>query len=707
MFIMKIEIENCNNIEKGEVHLTEGALNIKYAINGTGKSTIARAISATVENDENILKTLVPYRYVRDLENHKPQVAGIDNIHSTMVFNEDYVDRYVYMPDEVIKDSFKIFIKTSDYDAHMNEIQMLLKEISVAFQTHPELDELIKYFSMFLDGFGKAKSGYSASGSIGKSIGKGNKINHIPEGLEVYSPYLKHTEEAMNVKWIKWQIDGNKYLPLADQCPYCSNPVESKRDIILKVGQEYDAKSVEHLNKMIQVFEVLMPYFSDDTRGKIHEIAYNISGITLPQKQYLIEVKNQVETILGQLKNLKEIGFYTLKDAGKVVDELKGFIIDLSLFSHLASKTTKEKIDIINASLSVVMEKAGALQGELNKQKKLIEQTIKRNNDAINDFFRCAGYNYEVCVEENDNHEYRMLLKPKTVDEKIASVKQHLSYGERNAFALALFMFAALKENPDLIILDDPISSFDGNKKFAIINMLFLSKNSFKNRTVLLLTHEFNTVIDIIHTMPQYFNPAPQASFLTTRKGVLKEKAITKADISSFKQIALENMKASVDNLNKLIYLRRLLEFENVRSDGTKGDAWNLLSNLFHRREKPTISGRYMTTEEIKKATEEICEYIKGFDYVNEYEKVSSREKLIEVYRKTDSNYEKLQIYRIIHDEEKYDNPVVKKFVNELFHVENDFLFQLNPKDYDTVPQYIIDECEKYIESINTITDAG
>ena len=107
-----------------------------------------------------------------------------------------------------------------------------------------------------------------------------------------------------------------------------------------------------------------------------------------------------------------------------------------------------------------------------------------------------------------------------------------------------------------------------------------------------------------------------------------------------------------------------------------------------------------MTAKELKNATEEICEYINGFDYLVEYEKVRSREKLVEVYRKTDSNYEKLQIYRIIHNEEKYDNPVVKKIVNEIFYVENDYLFQLNPKEYDTVPQYIIDECEKYIESI-------
>jgi hypothetical protein len=36
---MDIQISNCNNIDNGTIRLIEGRLNIKYAINGTGKST--------------------------------------------------------------------------------------------------------------------------------------------------------------------------------------------------------------------------------------------------------------------------------------------------------------------------------------------------------------------------------------------------------------------------------------------------------------------------------------------------------------------------------------------------------------------------------------------------------------------------------------------------------------------------------------------
>ena len=227
-----------------------------------------------------------------------------------------------------------------------------------------------------------------------------------------------------------------------------------------------------------------------------------------------------------------------------------------------------------------------------------------------------------------------------------------------------------------------------------------MGKHSLKNRTVLLLTHEFNTVIDAIYNMPYNFNPSPKAAFLTTKKGILKEKEITKSDIKSFGEIAQININSNIDSLNKLVYLRRLLEIQNA-----DGLAWQLLSNIFHKRENPEIHfsdgrpSRLMTQQETEKATTEIKDgYIVDFDYEKEYQKTQNISMLRTLYQNSGSNYEKLQIYRIMFNENS-SNSVIKKFVNEAFHIENDYLFQLNPCEYDTVPQYIIDECDKEVFS--------
>lgn len=694
---MNIKINNCNNIDKGNIELTEGRLNIKYAINGTGKSTISKALEATIQDLDSEMKELLPFKYYNGSNNVTPEITGCESFKSILIFNEKYVADYIFQPNELIKNSFEIFIKTSDYEKHTKEIEKLLKNISVTFKEHPELDGLIDAFQNFVAGFGKAKSGYSAAGSIGKGIGKGNKIDNIPEGLEVYTSYLKNEN---NVKWLKWQMDGKSYLDMDSICPYCANEVEEvRKKTILKVSEEYDTKSVEHLNKMLEVFELLNPYFSIETENKIKEITKNATNISEAQINYLTEVKKQIEVLLTQLNGLKNIGFHSLKYSEKIADELNKYKIDLSYYSHLNSELTMEKVEVINSNLDEVLQKAGQLQGEINKQKKHIKGTIEQYNSEINYFLYYAGYKYRVSIEYDDVNNYHLVLKHIDNTSNVLSVNDHLSYGEKNAFALVLFMYDVLKTNPDLVILDDPISSFDGNKKFAIINMLFMGKNCLKDRTVLLLTHEFNTVIDSIKNMSHLFNPAPRAAFLSTDNGVLSEKNISKYDIKSFVDIAKSSISSEIDILNKLVYMRRLEEIQDKNSL-----SYHLISNIFHKRKEPILKYfdvslgkeqyRKMKNEEICKASNEIKKLIPNFDYEVELRKTQSKTILKDLYVNSESNYEKMQLYRIAFND-NHDNDVIRKFINETFHIENDYLFQLDPREYNTIPQYIIDECDK------------
>ena len=46
------------------------------------------------------------------------------------------------------------------------------------------------------------------------------------------------------------------------------------------------------------------------------------------------------------------------------------------------------------------------------------------------------------------------------------------------------------------------------------------------------------------------------------------------------------------------------------------------------------------------------------------------------------------------------ESDVIKKFINEAFHTENDMIYQLDPSKYQTIPQYVIDECTDHIRTI-------
>lgn len=695
---MILSLKNCNNILSGQVEIHEGCLNIKYAINGTGKSTIAKTLEAFTTNDENLKDDLVPYRYFANPDVGRPEVSGIDSIHSIAIFNEDYINRHVFTESDLLENSFSIFVKSPKYDEHMEKIGNLLIEVANAFNTHPELDELITVFSDFIKSFGSSQNNISKSSPIAKALGNGNKLKSIPLGLEKYEPYLLNSKEAKNVSWLKWQITGREYLDIVDQCPYCTASIASTKEQIIKVSEEYNAKEIEHLNRLLDLFENLIPYFSDATARKIEEIRDNISDITQQQKDFLIGVRTDIQNFTLQLTKVKGIGYRSLSTADKMADELKSFVIDLTCFVHLGSTKIKSKVDLINNTMQKVIDLAGKLQGEVKQQNNLIAQTIKDNKSIINTFLNKAGYNYEVDILETTKSDYKMILKPIELDYEIRKVKSHLSYGERNALALALFAFSVQKTNPDLIVLDDPISSFDGNKKFALIDLLFLTKHSLKHRTVVLLTHEFNTVIDILKTKIRSFNPQPTASFLNTKKGILTEKEIKGRDICTIQRISKTNIDAVEDNLIKLIYLRRMFEFSD-----DKGLVWQITSSLLHKRATPLIDTetekRIMTQAEITEATELISKHIPDFDYSTEYNKAVNISYMKDLYRNAQSNFEKLQIFRIIFNAES-NNSVLKKFINETYHVGNDYVYQLNPREFDTIPQYIVDICDNELSKL-------
>ena len=105
-----VEVKNCNSILTGNIKVEEGKLNIKYGINGTGKTTIAKAIE--VANNPEKLQELKSY-FAED-------PAGVTMnppFEKVLVFNEEFVDKVVFKEDEVIENSFEVFLKTPTYDS--------------------------------------------------------------------------------------------------------------------------------------------------------------------------------------------------------------------------------------------------------------------------------------------------------------------------------------------------------------------------------------------------------------------------------------------------------------------------------------------------------------------------------------------------------------------------------------------------------------
>ncbi len=684
---MIIELKNCNNIEQATIEVTNNKLNIKYAINGTGKSTIAKAINLKCNNKS--LQELIPFKYLESTNSPTSEVNGLSGINNVLIFNEAYVSQFTFKPDELVSNSFNIFVKTQNYENHMQRIDQLLSDIKNTFQKDENLTAIITDLSAFIDSFGKAASGYSAAGALAKGIGNGNKIENVPDELVEYTDFIKSEKK---VPWLGWQLKGYEFLDISQKCPFCTSEASDKKESIKKVRDHYDTKNIEHLNNILEVLSKLKRYFCNETNDRFSEISKKSDKLSKEEIEYLLQVKGQAITLRDKLNLLKTISYFNLKDVDYVIEVINSQKIDIKYLPYFSSEHTNKIVDEVTISLNQALEKASQLQGEVNQQKQTIEKAIRENSNDINAFLLRAGYRYKVNIEF-ENNEYRMKLRHIDYSKSIKNGDQYLSFGEKNALAILLFMYEAISKKPDLIVLDDPISSFDKNKKYAMMDMLFGSGRGLINKTVILFTHDFEPIIDLLYTLYKQFSNKVVASFIENNKGIVIEKSILKNDIQSFTEICNENIKISSDDIIKLIHLRRLYEIND-----NKGLPYELLSNLFHKRdipykmiEKDKID---LTSDEIYEATQRIKEKISNFDYAALIQKVKNDDLIKELYRSSTSNFEKLELYRTLTGEAIGDN-VLCKYINETFHIENDYVMQLNPLKYQVIPNYIIEQCNK------------
>ena len=694
----QITIENCNSIDKATVEIEKNRLNIKYGPNGIGKSTIAKALQSHCRKDDSI-SSLMPFKYRGVEGGSKPRVLGADGINAILVFDDSYVAQFVFQRDEVVKNSFDIFINTDEFKAAMAEIELLFSGIKHAFAANAELEQAVSDLKELRDAFSVTKTGAISKSSKGyKAFGSGNKIANIPEALTPFKAFLQSEQPAA---WISWQARGNTFIELSDNCPYCASSLkeEGKKAIAQQVAKEYDSKAVEHLNALQAIINRLGNYLENSCRESLENITKSKIELSPEEINFLASLRGDVETLIAKFDGLRDISFFTLRDVDKIEEPIGRLKIDLNLLPKLSSDSTKNIVNPINSMLDELIKQIGELKGKIGKHKSHIAKTIVDNQNHINGFLQSAGYKYSVEIKP-EGDAYKMKLVHRDHAEHLEAASQHLSYGEKNAFALVLFMHQVLKEKPDLAVLDDPVSSFDKTKKFAIIHQLFRGKGSLRDSTVLMLTHDIEPAVDVTKSVRQFFqDPKPVSHFLSSKACVISEVKIEPDDIKTFAEICRENINLIQDQIIKSVYLRR--HFEIL---GDKGLEYNLLSSLLHGREKPsyrTENGEVeMTAAQIAVATASISTEIVGFNYDNIRALLLNPEELKSRFASSQVGYEKIQIYRIyneLHQNKNAADPedkIIKKFIDESFHIENEYVMQLNPQKYDNVPEYVVQECQ-------------
>lgn len=695
---MKIQVENCNNIDIANVELVENKLNIKLAPNGTGKSTIARAIVLNIDSPDDLVNELMPFKY-RESNPDKvvPKVIGTSGIKSVLCFNEEYVKQFQFQQEELLSNSFDILIRNEEYKDIEQEIESLVSETRRIFTDNTELESLITSLKELSGSFKLTKTGISRSSVGMKGLKDGNKIHNIPKGLEPYKSFIQSED---SVSWIDWQSKGCSFSKLSENCPFCTTDTSKKKELIVRVGKEYDKNNIKNLIGIIYIIEKLGDYLSDNAKNKLNVITKLKDGIDSEHEQYIINLKNQIDNFIEKLEKIRELSAFQFSEKDNVEDKLISYKLKLEFFSELDSDKMNQAIHPINLSVDNVIQKAGLLKGKINIQRKKMRLLIESHEKNINEFLAYAGFKYRVNID-GENDDAKLKLRHVDFNKHLNGGNQYLSFGERNAFSIVLFMYECLSKKPDIIILDDPISSFDKNKKYAILEMLFRREesNCLKNKTVLMLTHDVEPIIDTVKSLSHKFCNLTTASFLQLHNGRIIDKKISKREIKTFSEICKEVLESSKDEIIKLIYLRR-----NYEVLDEEGDVYQVISNLLHKRYVPIDKRKgkdenhdypRMDQDKFDKACLDINKYIKDFEYNRILERLRNIDEIVALYNISQNGYEKLQIFRLLGIDNL--NSVIQKFINETYHIENEYICQLSPAQFDTIPEYVIKECDKVI----------
>lgn len=700
-----IVIKNCNNIKEASIVIEEGNLNIKFAMNGTGKSTIAKALLKK-NDDLSLLKQFG--------KEEIPYVECNPNIDNVVLFDSDFVNNVVFNGSNVIENAFEVFIKSDKYDEQRNTINNLLSELKQKIIGNEDLNKLNEQLILLSSkiNYKKEKNTIDSRGMY-SSIKSDKNIFNIPKELTKYSLFLSDKEK--NILWSEWKNKGEKY-DYGEICPYCAERFNEGHEEENKAFSSYYTKAnVSNLTEFSNIINSTKKYLNINNSKKIENcITENISNaekdlifkkfmsevIYLKEKIYNITTFDSYKIEKGDISNLSNI-----------LLELKISIDDLEYFNN---EFLFKYIDSINSSIEEMIGKISDLQKEIGQMNSLIISNMLNCKKEINNFLKLAGFNYEFdIIKDGDEKNSMTILKyVNSDDEKIQvhDIEKHLSWGEKNAFALVLFMYYALSKNPELIILDDPISSFDGNKKYAIINRLFSNKgdysDSFYNKTVLMLTHDFEPIIDfgINHKPTKETN----MWYLKNNNGIIQEQKIKVSSdvLSTIKFYYNESINEDNNIISRICFLRKYLEHISTKKIKEE-DAYNILSSIIHgdNLRKKIDNDHYvnLSIDEIKNGDEWIEQFIKDFDSQKILINYINNKYIFESFKTETNNYIKLQLFRVyleLSDNRyklKEKNSTLLKYIDEIYHIENDYIFSLDLMKFDIIPNFIINSINEFM----------
>lgn len=406
---MIININNCNNIKSGSLSINSDKLNILFGRNGTGKSTIARAIYLAVHGS-NLLE-LTPYGMTNEAS--QPTVVGVPK-GNVAIFDDNYVSQYVYQPDSLIKDTFEVLIRSEEYDLTKKNIDDALAKNKTTITDSPEISILQQHIGVLISNIeftGSTNKIAKRKGGIkGLLSGKGAYFNP-PAELNELKPFF---EEDSVSEWAAWRLKGYREFGSKGRCPYCSTGDTEKTVTLNKVFSEsFDKASIEYVEAISKALDALSEYLNMDKARELRSMFGVKQNISVLEAQ-LAKLGAEARYLHERLSSILSFNSLSVDREGiaALEEKLTDMKVDLrACDSYFTSDLTKSEMGKINCEIDSLLEKVSELKGEIGEQNKIIQDRIKDRKNDINDFLSLAGFKYSFDVEVNGEGNARALLR--------------------------------------------------------------------------------------------------------------------------------------------------------------------------------------------------------------------------------------------------------------------------------------------------------
>lgn len=541
---MQIEVKNVKNIKSSKITIEDNKINFLFGISGSGKSTIAEALSKEIPEDA------ISIGVSRDEVGVFIDGVPVDTSKYEL-FNQEQVDKLLLSKSES-EDAYDIlFSNNESFVDAKNEFSLLVLALI-------EKKPLLTNKRVVLESFLVQDQGISKlnKGDILPERSKPVVIKKAIESLsERTNLTLAQSYGAAKIQWISSGIKLDGYEKSI--CPFCENEISSKRKSEIEDLAKIDAKLLGALSQdgstFIKVGVEKPDYFNVSSIESFNDKLIGLHRL-------LEDIKTLISFI--EIDNINDFDPAKVK---KIVvrEEFKAAFPEIS-----------NDIDTINLKIDEI-------RIQLSKIKSKFKDIVRKNKTFINGRLELLGIPY-ILVE-----------KPIKPNEKLASYflkhkhdvsnmerEKNLSFGERNIIALLFFM---LKNRRKTIIIDDPASSFDDYRRKSIYDFIIEKSDG---RTIIVLSHDH--VFIKFATRSKYKDRNPKIGCVQYFKNYNGTPNLVDIHSDDFKKIdafIMDRVQNTTEYYPRIVGLRILSELDKYMQSPEGKIIYGYLSKILHRKD--------------------------------------------------------------------------------------------------------------------------